>query len=196
MAEPLNKLIEEFSKLPGIGAKSAQRLAFHIMKTSSEDVRSLIFALRDAKNNLKFCKDCGAFSTEETCGICLSEKRDRSVICVVQEPNDVMTLERSKDYKGLYHVLHGVISPMEGIGPDDIHLSQLINRCRDEEVKEIIIATNPNVEGEATAMYISHLLKPVGLNVTRLAYGLPVGGNLDFADDVTLNRAMEHRVQL
>lgn len=196
MAEPLNKLIEEFSKLPGIGAKSAQRLAFHIMKTSSDDVRSLIFALRDAKNNLKFCKDCGAFSTEETCSICLSEKRDRSVICVVQEPNDVMTLERSKDYKGLYHVLHGVISPMEGIGPDDIHLTQLIHRCRDEEVKEIIIATNPNVEGEATAMYISHLLKPVGLNVTRLAYGLPVGGNLDFADDVTLTRAMEHRVQL
>lgn len=193
MAEPLNKLIEEFSKLPGIGAKSAQRLAFHIMKTSSADVRSLIIALRDAKNNLKFCKECGAFSTEETCSICASEKRDRSVICVVQEPNDVMTLERSKDYKGLYHVLHGVISPMEGIGPDDIQLTELIHRCRDEEVKEIIIATNPNVEGEATAMYISHLLKPVGLNVTRLAYGLPVGGNLDFADDVTLTRAMEHR---
>lgn len=193
MAEPLTRLIEELSKLPGVGAKSAQRLAFHVMKSPASEVRSLIIALRDAKNNLKFCKDCGAFSTEELCEICSSDKRDRSMICVVQEPNDVMTIERSKDYKGLYHVLHGVISPMEGVGPDDIRLTELIHRCRDDQVKEIIVATNPNVEGEATAMYISHLLKPVGLNVSRLAYGLPVGGNLDFADDVTLTRAMEHR---
>lgn len=196
MAEPLNRLIGEFAKLPGIGAKSAQRLAFHILKTNDADVQSLIVALQDAKQHLKFCRDCGSFSTEELCNICSSVKRDRTKICVVQEPNDVLTLERGRDYKGLYHVLHGVISPMDGIGPDKIRLQELILRCQQEEVSEIIVATNPTVEGEATAMYISNLLKPAGINVTRLAYGLPVGGNLDFADDITLTKAMEHRRQM
>lgn len=196
MADPLNKLIEEFSKLPGIGPKTAQRLAFHVLKTSANDVKSLIKALIDAKNNLKFCKECGSFSAEETCEICANPKRDRSVICVVQEANDVLTIERTKEFRGLYHVLHGVISPMEGVGPDDIRLAELLRRCQNEEVQEIIVATNPNVEGEATAMYISNLLKPAGLNISRLAYGLPVGGNLDFADDMTLTRALEHRRNL
>lgn len=196
MADPLNKLIEEFSKLPGIGPKTAQRLAFHVLKTSANDVKALIKALIDAKNNLKFCKECGSFSAEETCEICANPKRDRSVICVVQEANDVLTIERTKEFRGLYHVLHGVISPMEGVGPDDIRLAELLRRCQNEEVQEIIVATNPNVEGEATAMYISNLLKPAGLNISRLAYGLPVGGNLDFADDMTLTRALEHRRNL
>lgn len=196
MAEPLTRLIGEFSKLPGIGHKSAQRLAFHILKATDGDVHSLIKALADAKANIKFCTKCGSFSTEELCNICSSPKRVQNIICVVQEPNDVLTMERNKDYKGLYHVLHGVLSPMEGVGPDQIRLRELIQRCQAEEVEEIIVATNPTVEGEATAMYISSLLGPAGINVTRLAYGLPVGGNLDYADDMTLTKAMEHRRQM
>lgn len=196
MADSLSKLIEEFSKLPGIGPKSAQRLAFHILKAPTPEVKGLITSLIEAKNNLKPCKECGSFSDKEHCDICSSVKRDRSIICVVQETKDVMTIERTKEYRGLYHVLNGVISPMEGIGPNDIRIAELLRRCQNEEVKEIVIATNPNVEGEATAMYITNILKPVGIDCTRLAYGLPVGGSLDFADDMTLSRALEHRRSL
>lgn len=196
MSDPLNQLIEEFSKLPGIGHKSAQRLAFHVLKTPAPEVKSLITALITAKNDLQPCKECGVFSGKEHCDTCTSPKRDRSMICVVQETKDVMTIERTKEYKGLYHVLNGVISPMEGMGPNDIRIKELLVRCQNEEVREIVIATNPNVEGEATAMYITNILKPIGIECTRLAYGLPVGGNLDFADDMTLSRALEHRRSL
>lgn len=196
MAEPLTRLIGEFAKLPGIGEKTAQRLAFHILKTTDQNVQSLITALSDAKAGVHFCIDCFSFSAEEKCAICSNPKRDHSVICVVQEPNDVLTIERGRDYKGVYHVLHGIISPLEGIGPEDIRLRELIIRCQENEITEIIIATNPNIEGEGTALYISNLLKPAGIKVSRLAYGLPVGGNLDFADDMTLLKAIENRREL
>lgn len=198
MSDPLNRLIEELSQLPGIGPKSAQRLAFHVLKTPPEKVKRLITALIDAKKSLKFCNVCGSFTGEEdgVCHVCKNEKRKKQIICVVQEASDVVTLERSKEYKGLYHVLHGVISPMDGIGPDDIRLKELLQRVQSDEIEEIIVATNPNVEGEATALYIANLLKPFNVNISRLAYGLPVGGNLDYADDMTLSKALEGRHKL
>ena len=196
MSNLLNELVEEFSQLPGVGTKTAQRLAFHILKTEPEKVRRLIEALIKAKRDLKFCKVCGYFSEEETCSICQDEKRDNSLICVVQESSDVITLERIQEYKGTYHVLNGVISPIDGIGPDDINIASLLKRVQDGEVKEIIVATNPNVSGEATALYIAKLLQPFGIKVSRLAYGLPAGGSLDYADDITLTRALEGRLQL
>ncbi len=193
---PVSKLIEEFERLPGIGSKTAQRLAFHVLSMSRERVYALSDAIRNAKDKVTYCSDCYNITDSELCPICSSPKRDRSVICVVGEPRDVAALERTKEYKGLYHVLHGLISPMEGIGPEDIRLKELVTRVGKEDVKEIIVATNPTIEGEATAMYISKLLKPAGIKVTRIAHGIPVGGDLEYADEVTLARAIYGRREL
>ena len=194
---PLNKLINELSKLPGIGGKTAQRLAFHILSLSDREAEELAQAIVSAKKNLRYCSECGNLTDQEKCLICSDPARDRSVICVVETPQDVMAMERIREYKGLYHVLHGAISPAEGIGPNDINLKSLITRLQaSDEVREIIIATNPNIEGEATAMYISRLLKPAGIKVTRIAHGIPVGGDLEYADEVTLLKAIEGRREL
>jgi recombination protein RecR len=194
---PLNKLINELSKLPGIGGKTAQRLAFHILSLSDREAEALAEAIVSAKKNLRYCSECGNLTDQDKCLICSDATRDRSVICVVETPQDVVAMERIREYKGLYHVLHGAISPAEGIGPNDINLKSLITRLQaSDEVKEIIIATNPNIEGEATAMYISRLLKPAGIKVTRIAHGIPVGGDLEYADEVTLAKAMENRREI
>lgn len=193
---PVSKLIEEFERLPGIGSKTAQRLAFHVLSMNRERVYALSDAIRNAKDKVTYCSDCYNITDSELCPICSSPKRDRSVICVVGEPRDVAALERTKEYKGLYHVLHGLISPMEGIGPEDIRLKELVTRVGKEDVREIIVATNPTIEGEATAMYISKLLKPAGIKVTRIAHGIPVGGDLEYADEVTLARAIYGRREL
>ncbi len=194
---PLNKLINELSKLPGIGGKTAQRLAFHILSLSDREAEALAEAIVSAKKNLRYCSECGNLTDQEKCLICSDPTRDRSVICVVETPQDVMAMERIREYKGLYHVLHGAISPAEGIGPNDINLKSLITRLQaNDDVREIIIATNPNIEGEATAMYISRLLKPAGIKVTRIAHGIPVGGDLEYADEVTLLKAIEGRREL
>ena len=194
---PLNKLINELSKLPGIGGKTAQRLAFHILSLSDREAEALAEAIVSAKKNLRYCSECGNLTDQEKCLICSDPARDRSVICVVETPQDVMAMERIREYKGLYHVLHGAISPAEGIGPNDINLKSLITRLQaSDEVQEVIIATNPNIEGEATAMYISRLLKPAGIKVTRIAHGIPVGGDLEYADEVTLLKAVEGRREL
>lgn len=195
-SEPIDRLINEFSKLPGIGSKTAQRLAFHVINMNSNDVSSLAKALIDVKNEIKYCKVCCNISDTEICSICSNSHRDRSTICVVEDPRDVNAMERTKDYQGLYHVLNGVISPMSGIGPDMLNIKELISRLSSEEVKEIIMATNPTIEGEATAMYISRLVKPMGIKVTRIAHGLPVGGDLEYADDVTISKALEGRREI
>ena len=193
----LNKLINELSKLPGIGGKTAQRLAFHILSLSDREAEALAEAIVSAKKNLRYCSECGNLTDQDKCLICSDATRDRSVICVVETPQDVMAMERIREYRGLYHVLHGAISPAEGIGPNDINLKSLITRLQaSDEVKEIIIATNPNIEGEATAMYISRLLKPAGIKVTRIAHGIPVGGDLEYADEVTLLKAVEGRREI
>lgn len=194
---PLNKLINELSKLPGIGGKTAQRLAFHILSLSDREAEALAEAIVSAKKNLRYCSECGNLTDQEKCLICSDQTRDRSVICVVETPQDVMAMERIREYRGLYHVLHGAISPAEGIGPNDINLKSLITRLQaSDDVREVIIATNPNIEGEATAMYISRLLKPAGIKVTRIAHGIPVGGDLEYADEVTLLKAIEGRREL
>lgn len=195
-SEPIDRLINEFSKLPGIGSKTAQRLAFHVINMNPNDVSSLAKALIDVKNEIKYCKVCCNISDTEICSICSNSHRDRSTICVVEDPRDVNAMERTKDYQGLYHVLNGVISPMSGIGPDMLNIKELIGRLSSEEVKEIIMATNPTIEGEATAMYISRLVKPMGIKVTRIAHGLPVGGDLEYADDVTISKALEGRREI
>ena len=191
-SESLTKLIEEFEKLPGIGHKNAQRLAFHILDGTKEQAKELADAITNARNNLKFCQICQNISDKDTCDICGNTARDHSVICVVQDPRDVAAMERSREFKGVYHVLHGAISPLNGVGPDDIKMRELVIRITDE-VKEVIIATNPNIEGEATAMYISRLIKPFGVKVTRIAHGIPVGGDLEYTDEVTLARALQGR---
>ena len=194
---PLNKLINELSKLPGIGGKTAQRLAFHILSLTDAEADSLAEAIVTAKKNLHYCSCCGNLTDQDPCLVCRDEGRDHSTICVVETPQDVMAMERIREYHGLYHVLHGAISPAEGIGPNDINLKSLITRLQsDDRVKEIIIATNPNIEGEATAMYISRLIKPSGIKVTRIAHGIPVGGDLEYADEVTLLKAMEGRREI
>lgn len=195
-SKPLDRLITEFSRLPGIGTKSAQRLAFHVLSMSDENAKALASAITEAKEKMRYCSECGNLTEYETCEICASEKRDRKKICVVETPRDVAALEKMKEYNGLYHVLHGVISPVEGIGPDDINLKSLIVRLQESEVEEVIVATNPNIEGEATAMYIAKLLKPAGIKVTRIAHGIPVGGDLDYTDEVTLLKAVEGRHEL
>lgn len=194
---PLNKLINELSKLPGIGGKTAQRLAFHILSLGDKEVSELADALMYAKQNLHYCSVCGNLTDKDPCSICEDNTRERSVICVVETPQDVLAMERIREFNGLYHVLHGAISPVEGIGPNDINLKSLITRLQNnDDVNEIIIATNPNIEGEATAMYISRLIKPTGIKVTRIAHGIPVGGDLEYADEVTLLKAVEGRREL
>lgn len=193
----LNKLINELSKLPGIGGKTAQRLAFHILSLTDSEAQQLAEAIVNAKRSLHYCSQCGNLTDQDPCLICSDGARDHSVICVVETPQDVMAMERIREYNGLYHVLHGAISPAEGVGPNDINLKSLITRLQgNDEVKEIIIATNPNIEGEATAMYISRLIKPAGIKVTRIAHGIPVGGDLEYADEVTLLKAIEGRREL
>ncbi len=191
-SESLTKLIEEFEKLPGIGHKNAQRLAFYILDGTKEQAKELADAITTARNNLKFCTVCQNISDKDTCDICGNAARDHSTICVVQDPRDVAAMERSREFKGVYHVLHGAISPLNGVGPDDIKMRELVLRITDD-VKEVIIATNPNIEGEATAMYISKLVKPFGVKVTRIAHGIPVGGDLEYTDEVTLARALQGR---
>ncbi|EGB0185656.1 recombination protein RecR [Listeria monocytogenes] len=191
--EPITKLIDSFMKLPGIGPKSAARLAFYVLDMKEDDVLDFAKALVDAKRNLSFCSVCGHITDKDPCYICADTSRDRSVICVVQESKDVIAMEKMRDFHGLYHVLHGTISPMDGIGPEDINIPDLLKRLQDDTIEEVILATNPNVEGEAAAMYISRLLKPSGIKVTRIAHGLPVGGDLEYADEVTLSKAMEGR---
>lgn len=194
--EPISKLIDSFTKLPGIGPKTAVRLAFFVLNMKDDDVLGFANALVNAKRELTYCKICSHITDQEICSICSDPHRDRSIICVVEDPKDVIAMEKMKEYRGNYHVLHGAISPMDGIGPEDINVPDLINRLKDEEVKEIILATNANIEGEATAMYISRLVKPSGIRTTRIAHGLPVGGDLEYADEVTLSRALEGRREL
>jgi recombination protein RecR len=189
------RLVEEFSKLPGIGSKSAQRLAFYVLNMDFSDVKRLSEAIVDAKNNIKYCSSCGNLTDNDPCMICSNTSRDENTICVVQEPKDVIAMEKTREYRGLYHVLHGAISPLGGVGPDDIKIKELLSRMN-PDVKEVILATNPNVEGEATAMYISRLLKPLGIKVTRIAHGIPVGGDLEYADEVTLTKALEGRREI
>ena len=192
--EPINRLIEEFSKLPGVGRKTAQRLAFHVVNMNTNDVESLSNAILDAKREIKYCSICCNITDKDPCSMCSNKNRDSQVICVVEDPRDVAAMERTKEFKGQYHVLNGVISPMDGIGPDMIKIRELITRLANQDVKEIIMATNPTIEGEATAMYIARLLKPMGIKVTRIASGVPVGGDLEYVDNVTLLRALQGRV--
>lgn len=196
-AKPLNRLIGEMSKLPGIGGKTAQRLAFYILSLEDQEVEKLTGAITEAKAKMRYCSICGNLTDEDPCRICTDHSRDKSVICVVESPKDVAAMEKIREYKGLYHVLHGAISPMEGIGPEDINLKSLIKRLQgNDDVKEIILATNPNIEGEATAMYIARLINPSGIKVTRIAHGIPVGGDLEYTDEITLLKAMEGRKPL
>ena len=192
----IEKLIESFEKLPSIGNKTAARLAFYILNASEEETNEFISNIQNAKKNLKYCLKCYNISDSEICPICSNKARDESVICVVEDVRDVVAMEKTHEFKGVYHVLHGSISPMNGIGPDDIKIKELLARLMDGKVKEVILATNPRVEGEATAMYISKLVKPLGVKVTRIAHGIPVGGDLEYTDEVTLSRALEGRVQL
>lgn len=193
---PLAKLVEHFRALPGIGAKTASRLAYHILDMDSDKAKALANAIVDAKEKIGYCNTCFNLTDTNPCHICASTNRDKSVICVVEQPRDVAAMERMREFKGLYHVLHGALSPLEGIGPDDIRTKELLARLYSGEVTEIIMATNPNVEGEATAMYIAKLLKPIGIKVTRIAHGLPIGGDLEYADEVTLSKALENRREI
>lgn len=192
-APPVERLIEEFARLPGIGRKTAQRLAFYVLDLPKEDAQRFADAILQAKNKVFTCKLCQNLTDTEVCSICSNPNRDSGLICVVADPRDVLAFERTREYNGLYHVLHGVISPMNHIGPDDIRIRELLQRVADTDVREVIIATNPDTEGEATAMYLARLLKPFGVVVTRLAYGIPVGGHLEYIDEVTLMRALEGR---
>ena len=193
---PITRLIEEFSKLPGVGRKTAQRLAFHIINMNTNDVEALSKAIIEAKREIKYCSVCCNITDTYPCSMCSNKNRDSSVICVVEDPRDVAAMERTREFKGQYHVLNGVISPMDGIGPDMIKIKELIQRLGTQDVREIIMATNPTIEGEATAMYIARLLKPMGIKVTRIAHGLPVGGDLEYADEVTISKALEGRREI
>ena len=193
---PLQNLIDQFERMQGIGHKTAQRMAFYVLGLSDSEAESFAKAITDAHTKIKQCKICCNLADDELCPICKADNRDKSVICVVEDPRDVSAIERTHEFKGLYHVLHGAISPMDGIGPDEIRVKELIARLSDGTVEEVIIATNPTVEGEATAMYISRLLKPMGITVSRLAYGVPVGADLEYADEVTLSRALDGRTLL
>ncbi len=192
----IEKLIESFEKLPSIGNKTAARLAFYILDRPEEEVKEFVDAIMNAKKNLKYCSKCFNISDTDPCEICSNPRRDESVICVVEDVKDVVAMERTHEFNGLYHVLHGSISPMNGVGPDDIKIKELLSRLMDGTVKELILATNPRVEGEATAMYISKLVKPMGIKVTRIAHGIPVGGDLEYTDEVTLSKALEGRREL
>ena len=193
---PLTELIAQFERLPGIGRKTAQRLAYSILEQPPERAEKFAEALVNARRKIHFCKVCQALTDMDTCAICADTERDHSVICVVAEPKDVMAFERTREYNGTYHVLHGVISPLDGIGPEQLRIKELMARLSDSDVTEIIMATNPTVEGEATASYLSRMIKPLGIKVTRLAYGIPVGGDLEYADEYTLARALEGRNEI
>jgi len=193
---PLAKLIEQFRRLPGIGPKTAARLAYHVLKCDSKDAEALAKAIIEAKEKIHYCSRCFNFTDIDPCYICQSPERNHELICVVEEPGDVVAMERTREYHGMYHVLHGALSPLEGIGPEQIRLRELLQRLQHEPVKELIMATNPDVEGEATAMYVAKLVKPLGIKVTRIAHGLPVGGDLEYADEVTLSKALENRREM
>ena len=195
-ATPIARLIEEFAKMPGIGKRTAERLAYYVLKLPKEEVASFADALVTAKEKIIFCPVCQSLTETVPCEICSDSRRDQSVICVVEKPKDVVKIEKTREFKGTYHVLHGVISPMDGVGPEDIRIKELLSRVTDGSVKEVIMATNPNLEGEATAMYIAKLLAPFEVKVTRLAHGIPVGGDLEYADEVTLTRALEGRHEI
>ena len=195
-APPVQSLIDELGRLPGVGPKSAQRIAFHLLKLPDEDASRLARAITEAKEKVSFCRRCFNVCEGEECGICLDSRRDATVVCVVEEPRDVVAVEKTGEFRGRYHVLQGAISPLEGIGPDQIRVRELLTRLGAEEIAEVILCTNPNIEGEATAMYLARLLKPLGIRVTRIASGLPVGGDLEYADELTLGRALEGRREL
>ena len=192
----IEKLIESFERLPSIGHKTAARLAFYMLNCSEEETNEFISSIVNAKKNLKYCSKCFNISDTDPCSICSNPKRNESLICVVEDVKDVIVIEKMHEYKGLYHVLHGTISPMDGIGPDDIKIKELLSRLMEGTVKEVILATNPRVEGEATAMYLSKLIKPLGVKVTRIAHGIPVGGDLEYTDEVTLTKALEGRREI
>lgn len=191
----ISELVEEFEKLPGIGHKTAGRLAFHVLNSSIEDAQNFANAILNAKSKTKFCTICNNMTEDETCPICQNNKRDKSLICVVADVKDLIAMEKTHEFNGVYHILQGVISPINGIGPDNIRIKELLTRLTDD-VKEVILATNPNVEGEATAMYISKLIKPLGIKVTRIAHGIPVGGDLEYTDEVTLTMAIDGRREI
>lgn len=195
-ALPIANLIEQLSKLPGIGRKTAQRLSFYILEMDPLEAEKLAVAITDAKEKVHYCSVCCNLTDGDPCHICRDDKRDKSTICVVEGAKDIIAMEKTREFKGLYHVLHGTISPMENIGPNEIRIKELLNRLSNEEVKEIILAINPTVEGEATALYIAKLLKPLGIKTTRIAHGIPVGGDLEYFDEITLSRAMENRREL
>lgn len=196
IAEPLLIAIEELSKLPGIGKKTAQRLALFLLKSDEQQVDKLLIAIKDLKIKLRFCSRCFNLSEEELCNICKSDKRDKSVICVVEEASDVMAIEKTHEFKGLYHVLGGVLSPLSGITPELLHIKELLKRFETEDIREVILALNPDTEGETTSLYLAKMLKPLNINVTRIARGLPIGGDLEFADDATIGRAILNRSSL
>ncbi len=194
--EPIARMVSELARLPGIGHKTAQRLAYYIVSMPLEEVHSLAAALWQGRKAIRYCEKCGNYASEELCGVCANTERHNGQICVVRDPRDVAAMERMHDYHGLYHVLHGTLSPMDGVGPDDIRIKELVTRLATEEVSEIILATNPDIEGEATATYIARLLKPLGVKCTRIAHGVPVGSDLEYADEVTLSKAMEGRREM
>jgi recombination protein RecR len=195
-AAPLQRLIEEFRRLPGIGQKSAQRIAFYVLRNSRDDAARLAQAMLDVKDNLGICAECNNISDGELCSYCRDPHRDRTQVCVVEEPNNVLPIETTRTFEGIYHVLHGAISPLRGVGPEQLKIKGLLDRIAKGDVKEIILATNPTVEGEATAVYLSRLLKPLGLKVTRIAMGIPVGSDLEFADEVTISKSLENRREM
>jgi recombination protein RecR len=195
-AEPLARLIQEFKRLPGIGQKSAQRLAFHVLRAPREDAQHLAQALIDVKDQLGICEICNNISDAEHCNFCRDPHRDRSVICIVEEPHNILPVETTRQFNGLYHVLHGALSPLRGIGPEQLRIANLVSRIQSGEVKELILATNPTVEGEATAVYLARLVKPLGVKVTRIAMGIPVGSDLEFADEVTMGKSLENRREM
>jgi recombination protein RecR len=195
-AEPIARLIDELRRLPGIGQKTAQRLAYSLLRRSREEAERLSQAILDVKEKIRTCSRCNNFSDRDPCHYCTNPNRSQEIICVVEEPHDILSIEKTREYHGQYHVLHGVLSPINGIGPEDLKLKNLLERLREGNVKEIILATNPNVEGEATAIYLAKLLKPIGVRVSRIALGLPVGSDLEFADEVTMSKALENRHEL
>ncbi len=196
IAQPLQIAIEELSKLPGVGRKTALRLAIHILKTDKESVNKLVKSIEELKTKLRLCSRCFNFAEDELCQICQSHKRDKSIICVVEEASDVIAIERTNEYNGVYHVIGGVLSPLSGIGPESLKIKELMKRFPEEEIKEILLALNPDTEGETTALYLARLIKPLGIKVTRIARGIPIGGDLEFADDATIGRALNSRTEI